>query len=503
MKRSTKPGLAQRLAAGLAGTLLLLAACGPAAAGQCQSSGPRPDRIPGLAIGGGAEDFHGEVLLGLNDGLDSLLLTQHGPFRFARRLPPGHAYQVKVLHHPPIQRCTVEHGSGLALGDVADLRVRCVDGSIRTIAAEADELADVGDIGPLTEDAQGNLYAVAGRGGQQGHGGVLRIARDGSRTLLHAFTGPDADDVPYRLALSADGTLLYGVTSRGGEHDEGTVFRLRTDGSGFQTLHSFGGHSAGCAAVPSSALLRASDGRYYGVCASGGTWGGGVLYRIDPQGHYRQVQAFVNSQDIGALAAPEAVEPDAQGLHFPLGEIVEHPDGVLYGTARYGGLHGNGGVYAYRLQDERGGALAHMPEHALAPQGGLALGRDGRLLGYTRRDLQQVSMLFRAATDGTMQIYRIDPGLTGIMRPGGVPQQGCDGLIYGADSSGGAHGQGSIFSIDLESGQALTRYSFGGQNRGRMGFAPEHGLLLAADGDLYGSTRRGGPASGGAVFRID
>ncbi len=502
MKPPTKPGLAQRLAAGVAGALLL-AACGHAAAGQCLSGGRRPDQAPGRAIGGGAEDFHGEIVLGLNDGLDSLLLTQHGAFRFARRLPPGQAYQVKILHHPPIQRCTVEHASGLVLGDIADLRVRCVDGSIRTVAAESGELADFGDIGPLTEDAQGNLYAVAGRGGQQGYGGVLRIARDGSRTLLHAFTGPDADLLLHRLALSADGTLLHGVTQRGGEHDEGTVFRLRTDGSGFQTLHSFGGHSVGCAAVPSSPLLRASDGRYYGVCASGGAWGGGVLYRIDSQGHYEQVQAFVNSQDIDALAAPEAFEPDARGLHFPIGEIVEHPNGVLCGTARYGGLHGNGGLYAYRLQDGRSGVLAHMPEHALAPRGGLALGRDGRLLGYTRRDLQQVSMLFRAATDGTMQIYRIDPELTAIKHPGGVPQQGCDGLIYGADSSGGAHGQGSIFSLDLDAGQARTRYSFGGQNRGRMGLAPEYGLLLAADGDLLGSTRHGGPAFAGAVFRID
>lgn len=503
MQLPTNTGLAQRLAAGLCGTLLLLAACGHAAAGQCQSGGRRPDKIAGLAISGSAEDFHGELLLGLNDGLESLLLTQHGAFRFARRLSPGQAYQVKVLHHPPIQRCTVEPGSGVVLGDVTDLRVRCVDGSIRTVVAEADDLADYGDIGPLTEDAQGTLYAMAARGGQQGHGGVLRIARDGTRTLLHAFTSPDADGLPLRLALSADGTLLYGVSQRGGEHDEGTVFRLRTDGSGFQTLHSFGGHAVGCAAVPSSPLLRASDGGYYGVAAGGGTWGGGVLYRIDSQGHYQQVQAFVNAQDIDALAAPEAVEPDAQGLHFPVGEIVEHPDGVLCGTARFGGLHGNGGVYAYRLQDGRGGALAHMPEHALAPRGGLALGRDGRLLGYTRHDLQQVSMLFRAATDGTMQLYRIDPERTGIKHPGGVPQQGCDGLIYGADSSGGAHGQGSVFSLDPSSGQVRTRYSFGGQNRDRMGFSPEYGLLLAADGDLYGSTGRGGPAFAGAVFRID
>ena len=86
MRQSSAP---RACAALLAGLVLMLAAPGRVDAGQCQSSCGQAQPQPGLRIGGSAEGFAGELVLGLNAGFDTLVLAQPGAFRFARRVPQG------------------------------------------------------------------------------------------------------------------------------------------------------------------------------------------------------------------------------------------------------------------------------------------------------------------------------------------------------------------------------------------------------------------------------
>src|SRR5580765_8225606 len=55
--------------------------------------------------------------------------------------------------------------------------------------------------------------------------------------VLHAFGG--ADGAWPRGSLVAAGGFLYGGTTMGGDANSGTVFRVRPDGTGFQSLYSF------------------------------------------------------------------------------------------------------------------------------------------------------------------------------------------------------------------------------------------------------------------------
>ena len=497
MRQSSAP---RACAALLAGLVLMLAAPGRVDAGQCQSSCGQAQPQPGLRIGGSAEGFAGELVLGLNAGFDTLVLAQPGAFRFARRVPQGQVYQVRVLRHPTGLHCTVSAGQGLALGEVADVQVRCSGGHIAALPVPQGEAADAAPLGPLLLDAGHNLYAIAARGGQHGHGAVVRIAADGTRTLLHSFATPNAIGAPYRLALSADGHYLVGVSEGDGAYEQGTIFRLRRDGSNYQLLHSFGD---GGVAVPSSGLLLASDGSFYGLSASDGSYAGGTLYRWRADEGLQVVHAFANPQDLGGDAPPEAVEIDAlQELVFPAGELVEG-DGVLYGAAMFGGLHRNGGVFGYRLQDARLSTLASLPPQVPPPQGGLVRGRGGELHGLTSIDSQMRSAWFRVGAGGQLDVSLLDPAQTAIERPRGVLLQGSDGRLYGVSAGGGLHGGGTLFSIDPEAGTTQVHFSFGGAAREQLGVAPEHGLLAAANGDLYGSTEFVGPHGHGQLFRID
>src|SRR5450631_983493 len=95
----------------------------------------------------------------------------------------------------------------------------------------------VSALGPVAFDSAGNLYAAAQFGGLEGQGSVFRLTprRDGSwrETALHLFhyydrhyrTGRDGQ-APYAGVIVYEGQL-FGTTSSGGIHDEGTVFSIR------------------------------------------------------------------------------------------------------------------------------------------------------------------------------------------------------------------------------------------------------------------------------------
>lgn len=86
---------------------------------------------------------------------------------------------------------------------------------------------------------------------------------------------------------------------------------------------------------------------------------------------------------------------------------------------------------------------------------------------------------------------------------GSNPQAGliqdATGNLYGTTCGGGATGNGTVFKVD-SSGNETVLYSFGGQPDGSC---PQAGLVLDAAGDLYGTTRSGGTANDGTIFKLD
>src|SRR5215469_7153428 len=81
-----------------------------------------------------------------------------------------------------------------------------------------------------------------------------------------------------------------------------------------------------------------------------------------------------------------------------------------------------------------------------------------------------------------------------------TPVQGPDGALYGTTQGGGANSKGTVFRVTL-SGKGKTLYSFCAQSNCSDGAFPLSGLLLAADGNLYGTTSQYG-FSLGTVFKI-
>ncbi len=67
-----------------------------------------------------------------------------------------------------------------------------------------------------------------------------------SLSLLHSFAGDNDGANPYDGLIQGTDGRLYGTASAGGLNDNGTVFAVNPDGTGFTLLHSFGdGGNAG------------------------------------------------------------------------------------------------------------------------------------------------------------------------------------------------------------------------------------------------------------------
>jgi uncharacterized repeat protein (TIGR03803 family) len=196
-------------------------------------------------------------------------------------------------------------------------------------------------LGGLVLGADGNFYGTTQAGGandpgNEGGGTLYRMTAAGTFEILFDFAGGASHQVgrePQSAPVIGDDGWLYGVTPLGGRGDFGTVYRVKKNGSGFETLHAFrGGVRAqarnGDGATPVAQLLLARNGSLYGTSYEGGPndgpvgTGGGTIFKIDRHGTYSRLHALGEDSEDAAL---------------PIGALTQSEDGHLYGTTWAGG----------------------------------------------------------------------------------------------------------------------------------------------------------------------
>ncbi len=230
----------------------------------------------------------------------------------------------------------------------------------------------------LTLDGSGNVYGTTAGGGPSGYGAVFRMRTDGTAfELLHVFPGPEAGQgsAPQAsLVLDALGRNLYGTTFEGSAFvlgDGGTVFTLRTDGTGFRLLHSFR-EGADDGLDPWASLILDSSGYLYGTTGRGGTAGKGTVFRVRTGGaDFQVLHSFGFDPNDGAT---------------PVSPLALDGSGSLYGTTSEGGAWHAGTVFTVRT-DGSGYQLLHaftgVGGDGSNPRAGLLLDRTGHAIGTT------------------------------------------------------------------------------------------------------------------------
>lgn len=220
------------------------------------------------------------------------------------------------------------------------------------------------------------LYGVTYQGGVNNKGVIFKIKPDGTGfAKLFDFDGTATGQWP-RGSLFYDGTFLYGTTTYGGINNEGTVFKIKPDGTGFVKLLDCS--SATIGAYPSSTLI--SDGTYlYGTMATGYPGGDGSVFRMLPDGTGFSVLHPFTTQlggrringdvlltgnylygmtEIGGINDEGTIfRLRTDGSGFEKLHDFDEPDGrypmsslatdgtYLYGTTRVGGVNGYGTIF--------------------------------------------------------------------------------------------------------------------------------------------------------------
>jgi len=312
--------------------------------------------------------------------------------------------------------------------------------------------------GLITDSSGTTLYGTASSGGSSNYGTVFAVKTDGTGfTNLHSFTGGSGGASPHAGLIRTNNTL-YGTAAGG---SAGTVFAVNADGGGFTNLHSFAGGSDG---VYPTANLILSANTLYGTASGGGSSGGGTVFAVNTDGTgFTNLHTFPTTQSDGTTGYT-----NSDGANPSAGLILA--GNTLYGTAPRGGAGTDGTVFAVNTD-----GTGFINLHSFTPTAATGT-------GYTNSD--------------------------GAGPVGGLILLG--NTLYGTTSGGGTGGAGAVFAIhtdgtgftNLHSFAAGVSINFGASFTNSEGAHPQARLILSGD-TLYGTASEGGSSGAGTVFAVN
>ena len=290
-------------------------------------------------------------------------------------------------------------------------------------------------------------------------------------SVLHSFSAPLSQ--PTSTLLKATDGNYYGIAN-GGTGDyagaywsasgNGMVFKMTPAGV-VTTLHFFNVKDG---MAPVGDLIQGNDGNLYGTTQGGGTYGKGTVYKLTLGGALTTLHSFNGTDG-----------------NRPLGGVVQGLDGAFYGTTFTGNT-------VYKVTSA--GVFTNLgtidaTANGVNPDGALALGDDGNFYGTTQNGNQSI---FKVTPVGVMT--NVTP-LYGVGQdPFGTLIKGLDGKFYGTTEMGSAGG--TVFSV-TSTGTYATLHSF----TTAEGFWLQSKLMQEPDGTLYGTAVGGGANNAGTVFK--
>jgi uncharacterized repeat protein (TIGR03803 family) len=313
---------------------------------------------------------------------------------------------------------------------------------------------------------------------------------------IHDFRfGPTDGNLPSAgLAADAQGNL-YGTTARGGLSNDGAVFQLTPHGNHYtgRLLYSLGS-TAG--SNPVSTPNVDSQGNVFGTASlGGGSQSSGTafeLVRLQTGYRFQVLETFDLVNESGDT---------------PLAGLTPDGHGNYFGTASEGGFCLGGTVFelspAFNVIHDFG-----CDNNVRTPASAVTLAPDGSIFGTTEFGGDG------PCTNGCGIVYQLVPGSSGYTKKTVHSfQNGTDGAyplspvlianngnIFGTTSAGGPANQGTVYELTPNKSKYTETvvYAFQGATDGNT---PLSGLTLDR-GKLYGTTMSGGAYNQGTIYKL-
>jgi uncharacterized protein (TIGR03437 family) len=338
----------------------------------------------------------------------------------------------------------------------------------------------------------GILYGTASGGGASELGGVFSLtppAGSGgawTETVLYSFMGGNDGSQPFAGVVIGSGGVLYGATATGGPAYAGTVFSLTppTSASAAWTesvLYAFTGGSPGIGVL--SGLAVGNGGVLYGTTEGGGAGscprGCGTVFSVTPPA--------TGPSGPGAWTANVLYRfTGGSDGAYPVAGVAVASNGVLYGTTEYGGT----GTCTPRAQQTPGSGCGVVFSLTPPTSPGDA---------WTETTLHS----FTTANGTCYPPLDICNGYSDGFYPATGLAIGSGGVLYGTTGFGGTMNGGTLFSLappasasDGWTESVLYNFTALSAYDGPISAGPS-GLVIGADGTLYGTTAVGGSGTGG------
>jgi uncharacterized repeat protein (TIGR03803 family) len=347
----------------------------------------------------------------------------------------------------------------------------------------------------LLMDAAGNFYSTTYFGGDvdcalgpPGCGTIFKLAGNGKETLLHRFAGNPDGAIPNQGLIADKQGNGYGVTTVGGDFDNGTVFKISKTGK-TSILHSFTGGADG--GLPNASLIVDPSGNLLGTTYVGGNTsctiltqpGCGVVFELDPTTGVETVLYAFNGSP-GGIGPSSALTRDAGGN--------------LYGTTYYGGTAGYGVVFKLDMHGNEQVLFSFDDVHGSGPAAPLLLESGGVLYSTTfSGGTSGLGTVFSLSKSGLKVLHSFTGGSDGANPEAGLIAD-LSGNLYGTTFYGGddiacnqTHyvGCGVVYQMDRITGAETVIHTF---HQGPEGANPGSALLRDAKGNLYGTALYGG-----------
>ncbi|MGH7045365.1 MAG: choice-of-anchor tandem repeat GloVer-containing protein [Stellaceae bacterium] len=280
----------------------------------------------------------------------------------------------------------------------------------------------------------------------------------GAATLqaLATFNGSNGNAPNGGLIGDAAGNL-FGTTEVGGGASLGTVFVIAKTIGGYAnmptTLVDFSSFDGASGRFPAGGLIADFNGNLFGTTKFGGPLTAGTVYEV--------------IKSAGGYAATPTLLASFSGANGtganPVGSLFADTHGNLFGATVAGGTSNNGTVFEIR-KDPKFGFLV------------------------------PITLVSFSGSDGA--------------QPVGSLIADANGNLFGTTAAGGINNNGTVFEIVNTANGYATTPALLAAFHGPDGSAPEGGLILDANGNLFGTTTAGGmtPTGGtniyGTVFEL-
>ncbi|MCB0381379.1 MAG: T9SS type A sorting domain-containing protein, partial [Flavobacteriales bacterium] len=180
----------------------------------------------------------------------------------------------------------------------------------------------------LLEASDGNIYGCASAGGIY-NAGTLFQYNPFTNTLTKKvdFKSDSIGDYPFGCLIELN-NKLFGITNSGGINTDGVLFEYDINAEILTKKGDFNWLTTG---TPSGALVKAVNGKLYGIASSGGLNGYGTIYEFDTLTNNISIKFDFDDINSGK---------------YPIGSLILSGN-KLYGMTTKGGLYGFGVIFEF------------------------------------------------------------------------------------------------------------------------------------------------------------